>query len=59
MSIKRTDDGFKVTCDACGYNEEFDTYGNIHAFKEMLRETGWHLGRKHRDVCSDCRDEGK
>lgn len=59
MSIKKTKEGFKITCDSCGFNEEMDTDGEMGAFKEIMRELGWHLGRRHRDICADCKAENK
>lgn len=55
--IERVSEGFKITCNRCGFSEVIDTHGDMEVFKEIIRETGWVSHHKYKNYCEDCQND--
>jgi hypothetical protein len=58
--IRKTNHSIIIKCDApdCENQEEI-LIPDMIAFKEEMREEGWHLRKHNKCICMDCWDMGK
>jgi hypothetical protein len=55
--IEKVKEGFKISCNRCGFHETIDTHDDMEVFKEIIRETGWASHRRCKNFCEDCQEE--
>lgn len=58
--IRKTRNSIVITCDVPGCESSEEIFiSDMIAFKEEIREEGWHIRKHNRCVCMDCWDGGK
>jgi hypothetical protein len=58
--INHKDGVTTIVCDGpdCDATDEFDRIRDISLFKEVVRESGWHLRKHSKCLCMDCWEAG-